>query len=347
MQNFKILLFFLLFTSVQLFAQNGGNGVFQFLNLPNSSRTAALGMGYQVAPMQDISVSFINPSLLSTKQKNTALLNYSNYVSDINLGALQYNLAVQDIPLSATLLYINYGSFNETNISGEQTGNTFSGGDYLLNIGIGHNWNKQIYYGLNFKTIYGAYDIYRSFALAADASITYQDTVNNFSGGIILKNMGYQLKPFNNQRENLPFEIALAISQKLKYAPFRYHITYNNLQQFDLTFQDLENPDNQIDLVTGEPIAVQYSKAQKLMRHFIFGLELMLSDAFQLQSSYNVRRNQELSISNTGGAPGLSFGFALQLKRLSFSYAHSRLNVAGGNNFFTLQLKPSIFNTKK
>jgi hypothetical protein len=325
-------------------AQIGGKGVFRFLNLPNSAKVAALGNALPMQINADFDETFANPSLLSNIHQNSLALNYSNYVADINFGDLQYALKLKtEQTLSLGLMFINYGSFDEYDATATPTGNNFTAGDYLLNVGYSKNWKKKIYYGVNAKLIYGSYDIYNSLAIATDLAVTYKDSADNLATGIILKNIGYQLNAFDQQRENLPFEIAISLSKKLRFAPFRYHITYNNLQQFNLSYYNPNTSDN-TDLITGESTDKKSSFADKFSRHLIFGAEILLSPAFNLQAGYNLQQSKELSVSGLGGLSGLSFGFSLHLKKLSLGYAHSALNLAGSNNYFSLTLNPSFLN---
>ena len=346
----NIILFILsivLFIVPDCFAQTGGLGVFRFINLPNASKTAALGNIFPVSTQADFSQTFLNPSLIEKNHSGLIGLNYSNFVSDINFGSMQYGLKIKNSEvLSTGLQFVNYGNFEETDAAGNNTGNTFTAGDYLLNFGYGKNWKEKIYYGANAKIIYGTYDIYSSFALATDIALTYKDTTKNLAAGIVFKNIGYQLKPFNQIRENLPFEISIVLSQKLKYAPFRYHVGYNNLQNFDLTYQNLNNPDAEIDLITGNPISNEDSFTKKISRHLVFGTEVLLSPSFNLQAGYSLQRSKELGNAGVGGLAGFSFGFMLNLKKLSIGYANARLNAAGSNNYFSLMIKPNLFKTK-
>lgn len=346
----NIILFILsivLFIVPNCFAQTGGLGVFRFINLPNASKTAALGNIFPVSTQSDFSQTFQNPSLIEKNHAGLIGLNYSNFVSDINFGSIQYGLKIKNSEvLSAGLQFVNYGNFEETDAAGNITGNTFTAGDYLLNFGYGKNWKEKIFYGANAKIIYGTYDIYSSFAIATDIAVTFKDTTKNFAAGIVFKNIGYQLKPFNQIRENLPFEISLALSQKLKYAPLRYQVGYNNLQNFDLTYQDPNNPDVEIDLITGIPVIEKANFAEKFSRHLVFGAEVLLSSSFNLQAGYNLQRSKELGNVGIGGLAGFSFGFMLNLKKLSIGYANARLNAAGSNNYFSVLLMPSVFRIK-
>src|SRR5690606_708104 len=125
--KFYAFLFFLLSVSSLSFAQIGGDGVFKFLNLPNSASIAALGGTFPVSTENDISSNYQNPSLISNDNNSSIALNYSNYISDINFGSLQYNFIIKKANFSTTLLYVNYGNFEEADATGYLTGNTFTG----------------------------------------------------------------------------------------------------------------------------------------------------------------------------------------------------------------------------
>jgi hypothetical protein len=348
MRKYTICLLLFILTSFSGFAQSGGKGVFRFINLPNSSKIAALGSAFPMSEDAEISESFQNPSLISNSNAGKLDLNYSKYISDINFGAVQYGFKLKNSSvISVGLLFVDYGKFEETDAAGNSTGSNFTAGDYLINIGYAKNWQQKIYYGANLKLIYGAYDIYKSAALASDIAITYKDTLASFSTGIAFRNIGYQLKSFGQIRENLPFQIDFSMAQRLKYAPFRYHVTFSNIQNFDLTYQDPNDPNAELDLVTGKPLNNKATFISKFSRHLILGAEILLSPSFNLLAGYNFQKSKELNITGTGGRAGLSFGFSLHLKNLTIGYANASLNAAGSNNYFSLMLQPSIFNHKK
>ena len=48
---------------------------------------------------------------------------------------------------------------------------------------------------------------------------------------MVFRNLGFQLKPYNEVHESLPFEINLGVSQKLENAPITWHITLENIQK--------------------------------------------------------------------------------------------------------------------
>jgi hypothetical protein len=331
--------FIFVFCLSNSFAQIAGNSAFRFLNLPNSAKTAALGGSYPTHYQSDFTDAFNNPSLLKIKHQNTLDLNYSNYVSDINYGSLQYGLAYKSTMLSLGLLYVNYGNFTETDAAGNETGNTFNANDYLLNIGYAKTINPNFNLGANAKLIYSVYESFSSIALAADVAATYQDTSKNLSLGLIVRNLGYQVQPFAQTRENLPLKIDVSFSQKLKYAPFKYHITYQNLQKFNL---NTGMNSSETDILTGESLDSGNSFGSNLSKHFILGTELLLTQSFNLLAAYNFEKGRDLAVAGSGSASGLSFGLAIKLKKFSFYYANSKLNAAGSNNYFSIQITPNF-----
>ena len=76
-------LFFLEFLSA-------GSGVFQFLDLPVSSRMAALGGKHVSMSDPDINFALLNPSLLNKQTDNMIGLNMANYLADVQFGTAIY-----------------------------------------------------------------------------------------------------------------------------------------------------------------------------------------------------------------------------------------------------------------
>ena len=72
-------------------AQIGGESTYQFLELTNSARMAALG-GNQVAlyDTSDLNLPYHNPAALQSSMENILLVNYVNYLADINYGYVSF-----------------------------------------------------------------------------------------------------------------------------------------------------------------------------------------------------------------------------------------------------------------
>jgi hypothetical protein len=54
----------------------------------------------------------------------------------------------------------------------------------------------------------------------------------------LVRNLGYQTSTFTTEREKLPFQVQLGTTYKFKHAPFRLGLMFEQLQQWDLTYED-------------------------------------------------------------------------------------------------------------
>ena len=134
----------------------------------------------------------------------------------------------------------------------------------------------------------------------------------------------------------------MGVTYKFKHAPFRLGLMLEQLQQWDLTYED-PNAAVQIDPTTGQPIEAKTTTARKALLHCVPSAEILLSRNFMLRVAYNLRRRDELVIADKPGAVGLSFGLGLKVSKLHLSYGFSQLHLAGISNTFTLAVRFADF----
>src|SRR5690606_24648387 len=153
--NHKVLLAFLLFTTSLVSAQIGGRSTYQFLNLVNNPRMAALGgkvvTNYDYDPVQAI----WNPASINPEMDNQLSLNYTNYIGDINYGTASYAYLWdrRTQVLHAGVTYVNYGKFDGYDELGNPT-SSFSGGEVALSMGHARNIAfTNFHVGVNLKLI--------------------------------------------------------------------------------------------------------------------------------------------------------------------------------------------------
>lgn len=326
-----------------LHAQTGGNSTSSALNLVSSARIAASGGNMIAVKDADPSLGIYNPSLLNKGMDNTFSLSYVNYFGDINYGFLSYVKHKDSLAtFAATFNYLNYGRFEERNEAGEKLGE-FSAGDYVLNLSAGRQIDSSFSIGANLKTIYSSYYTYNALSMAVDVAGTYHKPGKGFTAALMMRNLGYNLKPmYTGNRESLPFEVQFAISQKLKHAPFRFHLAAENLQKWDLSYVDPTLKPS-IDPTTGQEIPVKTPGfGDKLMRHMVIGTELTTKNFF-IGFGYNYRRRKELKVNEKGGLAGFSFGMGMKIKKFQISYALATYNQAGLSNHITLSFRLDDF----
>lgn len=329
-------------------AQTGGNNTYEFLNLPFSARVASMSSNFLAANDNDLSLAIINPSVINENLNRNITFSMVDYLADASYGMAAYSHTFKKIgSFTAALQFVNYGKFLEADHTG-QTYGYFKGGDYALTFGWGRKLDKHFLLGANLKFIFSNLEKYNSFGMAVDVAGTYFHQKSGFTGTVLFKNIGRQLDyyvPGNN--EPLPFEIQLGISQRLNKVPLRYSIVYNHLEKFNLTYNDPSK--SNIDPISGDTIKVGGVErfADKLMRHFVLGLEIYPHKRFYISLGYNYQRRKELRTEIKKGIIGWSVGFGLHVYKFKISYAWSKYHLAAAPNTFTISTNISDFLTKK
>ena len=339
--------FFLLLLSVTAsfiaFSQ-AGTGVYQFLDLPVSSRLAALGSINVSLLDNDINFAFQNPALLTSETNNVIGLNMANYLADIKFGSAVYGRNFGNKNYFAVgIQYIDYGKFKYTNETNNQTGDTyFTAKDMALNIMYARPVTKRITVGATLKPVYSVYETYTSYGLAMDAGVSYNDSANFFSAGLVLKNMGTQIKGYYSEEgvqhlEPLPFDIQLGISKKFLHAPLRLSLTFDNLQHWDLSYQSTNQP---TDNITGTAPNNTIGFVDMAFRHIILAAEFIPSKNFYLTVAYNDRRQQEMTMSGFKSGAGFSYGGGIRLYKFQVGFGMTQFQV--GNYSYQFSISTSL-----
>ena len=324
-------------------AQLGGNTSFRVLDIPNSARVSALGGNMIAVQDGDLNLGIFNPSLLNSEVGRQVALSYLPYFEGINIGYASYGHHSDSlgITFAGTVQYVDYGSFMRTDETGVEMGQ-FSAGEYLVQVGAGMPMDSLFSIGANVKFISSVLDTYNSTAWAVDLGGVFEKRSMGLTIGAVLKNIGYQSSPFTEQREKLPFQVQVGTTYRFKHAPFRLGLMFEQLQQWDLTYED-PNAVTQIDPTTGEVIEERVTGFHKAMLHVVPSAEILLGRNFMLRLAYNYRRRHEMVLPDKPAATGLSFGLGVKVNRFHISYGYSQLHLAGISNTFTLAAKFADF----
>src|SRR5690606_1551641 len=192
-----------------------------------------------------------------------------------------------------------------------------------------------IHVGGNVKLISSTLETYNSFGAAVDFGGIYVNEDSGLNIGLSLRNMGSQLTTYAETRETLPFEILAGISQELENVPIRWHLTLENLQQWNVAFSNPARSEGTLDGGTKEEKVSVFNNA---LRHVIFGVELFPKRGFNVRVGYNFRRGEELRVMDQRHFSGLSAGFGLRINRLKFNYSYSRYTLAADTSLFGLTI---------
>jgi len=333
-----IYIILLSFTFTVSSGQTGGNSVYEFLNLTQSSLVSSLGGMNVSLTSTDLNLAYNNPALLNSEMDRNLTINYVNYFAGINYGMTMYGRSIKGVGnFAAGLTYLNYGTFKETDESGIITG-SFSASEYALSLIYSRDIDSLFSIGANFKPVLSHLENYTSFGFAIDIGAQYHSRNNQFSAGLVIKNAGLQITTYTGEkRENLPFEIQAGVSQKLAHAPFRFSLTLRHLEKFDLTY-NYESASN-----SGTPSLVSASNSsgffENAMRHAIIGVEIIPHKNFYISGGYNYQRRRELQIESKVSTVGLSWGFGINTKYLSIGFGRATFHLAGASNNISIILR--------
>ncbi len=333
----KILLPILLFIGFNITtAQVGGEKIYNFLNITTSAYQAALG-GEALTINDDVNQPLWNPATISKFMDNQVAVSYVNYLTDVNMGSATFAHLVSRRfgTLHGGIQYINYGDFIGADEDGVETGN-FSARDLALSIGYAYNipWS-DFYIGTNVKFLSSKIENYTSQGAALDFGIYYFSDFRPYSFTAVIRNIGYQISPFDEKREDIAFDIAVGASYKLEDVPLKWYLTISNLQQWNLAVANPSN--NQTDL-EGNTTTEDISFFTNAMRHVVIGGEFFPDKKFNIRFGYNFRRAAELKLTETRTFAGISAGFGLKMGRLKLDYAFTKYHPADNTSTFTLHI---------
>lgn len=87
--------------------------------------------------------------------------------------------------------------------------------------------------------IYSQLADYYSFGIAVDVAGTYTTKDDLFTASLIGRNIGAQIVPYRTgEREPLPFELQIGLSQRLRHIPVRFSQLITHLERWDLSYTD-------------------------------------------------------------------------------------------------------------
>jgi len=327
---------------LSLWAQIGGTNAFSFSNIEVSPRIEAIGSNAIAIFDNDVSLSQTTPSLLNTEMHNELAFTFGDYFSDISLLSFAYAREFEKLGvIGVSLKAINYGSFERNNAEGYNQGE-FSASDQVLTIGIGKRTNDMLTFGANINLLNSVYDTYNSFALTSNLSTTYFNKEKRFTTTFLIKSIGRQLVSYASKREKIPFDMQFAISKELAHLPFRYHLSYGNINKFNI--KSPYKLTQQTNIETGELEIKEESIAKTALRHIIIGGELNpFRKSFFLRGGFNFQRRFDLTTVTSPAMVGFSWGVGFKVSKYRFDYSRSAYHLSGVPNNFSIAANLSTF----
>ncbi|CCZ14671.1 MAG: DUF3308 domain-containing protein [Prevotella sp. AG:487_50_53] len=292
-------------------AQDSRTG-YNFLRLPVSAHAAALG-GDNISIIEDDeSMIFNNPALLSSVSDKTINLNYMNYMSGANTASASFNRIIKErASVAASAQFIDYGKMKETDENNIQTGE-FSAKDISIAGYFSYMLTDRLAGGITAKFITSYIGDYNSIAMGVDLGLNYYDPEKEWSVSLVAKNLGGQMKAYDDQYDRMPIDIQLGASKRFAHMPFRISATLVDLNHLDYKF----------------------------INHLVAGVDIIISPTIWVGAGYNFRRANEMKITETDGesshGAGLSFGAGINLERFKLNLAYGKYHVSSSSILINL-----------
>lgn len=292
-------------------AQDSRTG-YNFLKLPVSAHAAALG-GDNISIIEDDeSMIFNNPALLSSVSDKTINLNYMNYMSGANTASASFNRIIKErASVAASAQFIDYGKMKETDENNIQTGE-FSAKDISIAGYFSYMLTDRLAGGITAKFITSYIGDYNSIAMGVDLGLNYYDPEKEWSVSLVAKNLGGQMKAYDDQYDRMPIDIQLGASKRFAHMPFRISATLVDLNHLDYKF----------------------------INHLVAGVDIIISPTIWVGAGYNFRRANEMKITETDGesshGAGLSFGAGINLERFKLNLAYGKYHVSSSSILINL-----------
>lgn len=293
-------------------AQESQTG-YNFLRLPVSAHAAALGGDNITLIEDDETFIFNNPALLASVSDKTVNLNYMNYMSGVNTASASFNRIVKEkASWAVSAQYVDYGKMKETDENNNQLGE-FSAKDLSFAGYFSYILGKNFVGGISAKFVTSYIGDYNSIAMAVDLGINYYDPEREWSVSCVAKNLGGQLKAYDEEFEKLPIDLQVGVSKRFEHTPFRVSATLVNLNHWD----------------------------SGLKNHAVIGADILLSESLWLGAGYNFRRADEMKITNaeeeeSSHGAGWSFGGGINLERFQLNVAYGKYHVSSSSLLLNL-----------
>lgn len=308
---------------LQAGAQSAGTSVFDFLSLPTSAHSMALG-GQNVSLIDDDAcLLFQNPALMSDSNDPSIALSFLTYMRGSKAGSASWTMGHGERGTwGVGAQFVSYGSMKETTVEGIEMGN-FSALDMAITGGYSYTLTEHLAGGATGKFIYSNYGGYSSVALAVDLGLNlyYEDA--DFSLSAVAANLGGQVKAFGDKHEKLPYDLRLGLTKRLANAPIRFSVTMVDLTRWCAS--DYYSTD-------GDPKA-----GRILLNHFVLGIDVIPIKQLYISAGYNFRRAYEMKAAGGSHAAGLSFGAGLNIKKFHLGLAYAKYHLSSPSFMVTAQ----------
>lgn len=280
---------------------------YNFLRLPVSAHAAALGGDNITIIEDDPSLMFHNPALLSSVNDKSLNINFMTYMEGAKTASASFNRIIKErASVGVTAQYMDYGKMKQVDENNIQNGE-FSAKDIALSGVFSYSLTERLAGGITAKFVTSYIGDYNSIAMGVDLGLNYYDPDREWSLSLVAKNLGGQIKAYDDEYGKMPIDVQLGASKRFLNLPFRLSATLVDLNHWDYKF----------------------------INHLVAGVDIILSPQIYIAGGYNFRRVEEMKIvsgeDESSHGAGLSFGAGLQLERFKLNLAYGKYHVSSNS----------------
>ena len=257
--------------------------VYNFLRLPVSAHAAALGGENITLTDDDATQLFHNPAKTVS-------------ASFVRLSGERASWGV-----SAQLM--DYGRIKQTSFANEDLGD-FSARDIAIGGTFAYELTERISGGITAKFITSTIAGYNSLGVGVDLGLNYLDVERGWSVSTVARNLGGQIKAYDDEFERIPFDLQVGASKRLLNSPLRFHATMSRLTDW----------------------------SEGIGRHLAIGADVLLGENIYVAAGYNFRKASEMKITDSEGSSahgaGLTLGAGLSLQRFKLHLGWGKYHVS-------------------
>lgn len=280
---------------------------YNFLRLPISAHAAALGGDNITIIEDDASLMFSNPALASSVSDMTIGLSYMNYMKGANYMGASFTKAMNDkSTLAGGIQYMNYGKMKEVDENNVQTGE-FSASEIAVEAIFSYELARNLVGGITGKFITSYIGSYNCIAVGVDLGLNWYDPERQWSVSAVAKNLGGQVKAYDDNFGKMPFDLQLGVSKTFAALPVRVSATLVDLTHFNYRF----------------------------INHLNLGAEVLLSESLWIGGGYNFRRANDMTIGvgddESSHGAGFSFGGGINLERFKLNVSYGKYHASSNS----------------
>lgn len=280
---------------------------YNFLRLPISAHAAALGGDNITIIEDDPSLMFSNPALAASVSDMTVGLSYMNYMKGANYMGASFTKAMSDkATLAGGIQYMNYGKMKEVDENNVQLGE-FNASEIAVEAIFSYELAKNLVGGITGKFITSYIGSYNSIAVGVDLGLNWYDPEHEWSVSAVAKNLGGQVKAYDDNFGKMPFDLQLGVSKTFAALPVRVSATLVDLTHFNYRF----------------------------INHLNLGAEVLLSESLWIGGGYNFRRANDMKIGvgddESSHGSGFSFGGGINLERFKLNLSYGKYHAASSS----------------